>query len=165
MDNWYVLKTKPRQEKAVRTVLQNIGVSCFLPTTIDYHYYGQGRKKKIEQPVLPTLIFVRTDADKRFELVNMLKYDVRYLVDQNTKSSMVISDKQMHDFMLVCNAPDVKLEHIEHTVGKKVAIRSGVFDGLEGYVVRVNGQNRFAIVIDNLANIVVDLPAGQLNFE
>ena len=165
MSSWYVLKTKPRQEKAVRNVLRSIGVEHFLPTTFDYHYYGHGRKKKIEQPVLPTMLFVKVDADIRFELINSIKYDVHYLVDRNTNSSMTIPDRQMDDFKLVCNVPDIKLECVEYAVGDRVTIQSGGFAGMQGFVSRVNGRNRFVIVLDGLANIAVDLPIGRLDFE
>ena len=119
MVNWYVMRTKPRQEKAVRTELQAFGVELYLPTTTDYHYYGHGRKKKIESPVLPSMVFVHVEADDRFAIINNLKHEVRYLVDRATNSSMVVSDKQMSDFMRVCNVPEVKLECVEFAIGDK----------------------------------------------
>ena len=162
MVNWYVMRTKPRQEKAVRTELQSFGVELYLPTTTDYHYYGHGRKKKIESPVLPSMVFVHVEADDRFAVVNNLKHEVRYLVDRTTNSSMVVSDKQMQDFMRVCNTPEAKLECVEFAVGDKVTINGGTFDGLQGVVSSIKGQKRFIIVLDGIANIAVDLPAGQL---
>lgn len=154
--------TKPRQEKAVRTELQASGVEFYLPTTTDYHYYGHGRKKKIESPVLPSMVFVHVEADDRFAVTNNLKHDVRYLVDRTTNSSMVVSDKQMSDFMRICNTPEVKLECVDYAVGDKVTINSGQFEGLQGIVSRINGKKRFVIVLDGLANLAVDLPAEQL---
>ena len=162
MVNWYVMRTKPRQEKAVRTELQSFGVELYLPTTTDFHYYGHGRKKKIESPVLPSMVFVHVEAEDRFAVVNNLKHEVRYLVDRNTNSSMVVSDKQMQDFMCVCNTPEVKLECVEFAVGDKVTISGGAFDGLQGVVSSIKGQKRFIIVLDGIANIAVDLPVGQL---
>ena len=154
--------TKPRQEKAVRTELQASGVEFYLPTTTDYHYYGHGRKKKIESPVLPSMVFVHVEADDRFAVTNNLKHDVRYLVDRTTNSSMMVSDKQMSDFMRICNTPEVKLECVDYAVGDKVTINSGQFEGLQGIVSRINGKKRFVIVLDGLANLAVDLPAEQL---
>ena len=165
MVNWYVMRTKPRQEKAVRTELQAFGVELYLPTTTDYHYYGHGRKKKIESPVLPSMVFVHVEADDRFAIVNNLKHEARYLVDRATNSSMVVSDKQMSDFMRVCNVPEVKLECVEFAIGDKVTINGGQFDGLQGVVSRINGKKRFVIVLDGIANIAVDLPAEQLGVE
>ncbi len=165
MVNWYVMRTKPRQEKAVRTELLAFGVELYLPTTTDYHYYGHGRKKKIESPVLPSMVFVHVEADDRFAIINNLKHEVRYLVDRATNSSMVVSDKQMSDFMRVCNVPEVKLECVEFAIGDKVTINGGQFDGLQGVVSRINGKKRFVIVLDGIANIAVDLPAEQLGVE
>ena len=165
MVNWVVMRTIPRQEKAVRTELQAFGVELYLPTTTDYHYYGHGRKKKIESPVLPSMVFVHVEADDRFAIVNNLKHEVRYLVDRATNSSMVVSDKQMSDFMRVCNVPEVKHECVEFAIGDKVTINGGQFDGLQGVVSRINGKKRFIIVLDGIANIAVDLPAEQLGVE
>ena len=162
MVNWYVMRTKPRQEKAVRTELQSFGIEFYLPTITDYHYYGHGRKKKIESPVLPSMVFVHVEADDRFAVINNLKHEVRYLVDRTTNSSMVVSDKQMQDFMRVCNTPEVKLECVDFAVGDKVTIKGGAFDGLQGVVSSIKGQKRFIIVLNGIANIAVDLPAGQL---
>ena len=162
MANWYVMLTKPRQEKAVRTELLTFGVEFYLPTTTDFHYYGHGRKKKIESPVLPSMVFVHVEAEDRFAIISNLKHDVRYMVDRTTNSSMVVSDKQMNDFMRICNVPEVKLENVDFAIGDKVTITGGQFDGLQGVVSRVNGKKRFVIVLDGLANLAVDLPAGQL---
>ena len=162
MVNWYVMRTKPRQEKAVRTELQSFGIEFYLPTITDYHYYGHGRKKKIESPVLPSMVFVHVEADDRFAVINNLKHEVGYWVDRTTNSSMVVSDKQMQDFMRVCNTPEVKLECVDFAVGDKVTIKGGAFDGLQGVVSSIKGQKRFIIVLNGIANIAVDLPAGQL---
>jgi transcription antitermination factor NusG len=142
-----------------------MGIEHFLPTTTDFHYYGHGRKKKIESPVLPSMIFVHVEADDRFAVSNNMKYDVHYLVDRNTNSSMVVSDKQMQDFMRVCSAPDVKLECVDLAVGDRVTIHGGQFDNLQGIVSRHNGKKRFIIVLDGIANIAVDLPVEQLGVE
>ena len=139
-----------------------MGIEHFLPTTTDFHYYGHGRKKKIETPVLPSMVFVRIEADDRFALSNNMKYDVHYLVDRNSNSSMIVSDKQMQDFMRVCNTPEVKLERVDLAVGDRVTIHGGQFDGLQGVIDRANGKKRFFIVLDGLASIAVDMPAAQL---
>ena len=162
MVNWYVMRTKPRQEKAVRNELQSFGIEFYLPTITDYHYYGHGRKKKIESPVLPSMVFVHVEADDRFTVISNLKHEVHYLVDRTTNSSMVVSDRQMQDFMRVCNTPEVKLDCVDFAVGDKVTINGGAFDGLQGVVSSIKGQKRFIIVLNGIANIAVDLPAGQL---
>ena len=75
---------------------------------------------------------------------------------------MVVSDKQMSDFMRVCDTPEVKLECVDFAVGDRVTINGGQFDGLQGVISRINGKKRFVIVLDGIASIAVDLPAGQL---
>ena len=75
---------------------------------------------------------------------------------------MIVSDKQMQDFMRVCNTPEVKLERVDLAVGDRVTIHGGQFDGLQGVIDRANGKKRFFIVLDGLASIAVDMPAAQL---
>ena len=63
--NWYVLRTRPRQEKAVRKLLTDIGVENFLPTSVEEHEYVNQRKKKIEVPLITSTCFMRCAAADR----------------------------------------------------------------------------------------------------
>ncbi len=58
--NWYVLHTKPRHEKKVEKDLTKIGINAYCPKQIEYRIWSD-RKKKIEKPVLPSMVLVKID--------------------------------------------------------------------------------------------------------
>ena len=58
--NWYVLHTKPRHEKKVEKDLLGIGIDAYCPKRTEYRVWSD-RKKKIEKPLLPSMVLVRID--------------------------------------------------------------------------------------------------------
>ena len=61
--NWYVLYTKPRHEKKVEKDLLGIGIDAYCPKRTEYRVWSD-RKKKIEKPVLSSMVLVRIDEKK-----------------------------------------------------------------------------------------------------
>lgn len=55
--NWYVLYTKPRNEKKTASLLQMRGIEVYCPTQIHVRQWSD-RKKKVEEPVFRSYIFV-----------------------------------------------------------------------------------------------------------
>lgn len=160
---WYVLKTRPRQEKAVRQLLSECGIENYLPTHLEVHEYVNQRKKTIEVPLISSVCFMRCLPDERFDIVNALKYKTTLLTDRFTNSSMIIPAKQMADFMLVVSMMrHSSLEQVPFMEGDKVVVREGEFKGVEGVVSKVNGHKQFVITLNNLASFVLRIPMSQL---
>lgn len=75
--NWYVLHTKPRHEKKVEKDLLAIGINAYCPTRLEYRVWSD-RKKKIEKPVLSSMVLVRID-EKELNNVFFSKSVLRYM--------------------------------------------------------------------------------------
>ena len=58
--NWYVLHTKPRSEKKVEEELLSLGIHAYCPTRSEVRIWSD-RKKKIDAPVLPSMVLVNID--------------------------------------------------------------------------------------------------------
>ena len=74
--NWYVLHTKPRSEKKVEEQLLSLGINAYCPIRSEFKLWSD-RKKKIDKPVLPSMIFVNIedkDINRVFESPSVLKY-------------------------------------------------------------------------------------------
>ena len=74
--NWYVLHTKPRHEKKVEKDLLTIGINAYCPTRSEYRAWSD-RMKKIEKPLLPSMVLVRIDErelNNVFYSKNVLRY-------------------------------------------------------------------------------------------
>ena len=74
--NWYVLHTKPRSEKKVEEKLLYLGINAYCPTRSEIRFWSD-RKKRIEVPVLPSIVLVNIndkDINKVFECPSVIRY-------------------------------------------------------------------------------------------
>ena len=74
--NWYVLHTKPRSEKMVEEKLLSLGINAYCPTSSEIRLWSD-RKKRIEVPVLPSMVLVNIedkDINKVFECSAVVRY-------------------------------------------------------------------------------------------
>ena len=60
---WYVLHTKPRSEKKVEEQLLSLGINAYSPTRPEIRFWSD-RKKRIEVPVLPSMVLVNIDDNE-----------------------------------------------------------------------------------------------------
>ena len=58
--NWYVIHTKPRGEKKAEEQLLSLGINAYCPTRNEIRLWSD-RKKRIQVPVLPSMILVNID--------------------------------------------------------------------------------------------------------
>ena len=59
-DHWFVLKVKPRHEKKVSDLLENLSIKIYNPT-IEVFRKWSDRVKKVKLPAIPGIIFVKTN--------------------------------------------------------------------------------------------------------
>jgi len=57
---WYVLYTKPRNEKKVTRLLQEKGVEVYCPMQESIKQWSD-RKKKVQEPIFRSYVFVKMD--------------------------------------------------------------------------------------------------------
>lgn len=75
--NWYVLHTKPRSEKKVEENLLSLGINAYCPTRPEIRFWSD-RKKRIDVPLLPSMVLVNID-DKDINRVFNSPLVVRYM--------------------------------------------------------------------------------------
>ena len=75
--NWYVLHTKPRNEKKVEEKLLSMGINAYCPTRSEFRFWSD-RKKRVYVPVLPSMVLVNID-DKDINRVFESPLVVRYM--------------------------------------------------------------------------------------
>ena len=74
--NWYVLHTKPRAEKKSEKQLMSLGIKAYCPTRDEIRLWSD-RKKRIQVPVLPSMVLVNIDEkdiNRVFECPGVLRY-------------------------------------------------------------------------------------------
>ena len=89
--SWFVLYTKPRNELKVTERLSALGIEVYAPTRTEVRQWSD-RKKKIEVPVLPSMVLVRI-AEKDSGLVFDIPGVVRYLFEHGKRA--VVSNQDV----------------------------------------------------------------------
>ncbi len=74
---WYVLYTKPRAEKKLAKQLQEDSIEAYCPTKMEVKQWSD-RKKKVETPLLPSMILVKLPDQERSRVFQNA-HAVRYL--------------------------------------------------------------------------------------
>ena len=138
---WFAARTRKDQELTTRDALEKIGVEYFLPTQFVIRQLKY-RRRRVEVPVIRNLIFVH--ATKEFACAIANEYGVRlfYMRDFDTKSMLIVPDKQMKDFMFVMNLDPaaVILNDDCFAVGTKVHVIQGASLSNRTYVtIRIRG--------------------------
>ena len=73
---WYVLHTKPRCEKKAEQQLLSMGIIAYCPTRTEMKLWSD-RRKKVEVPAIPSIIFVQIDdkdLNRVFHASSIVKY-------------------------------------------------------------------------------------------
>ena len=164
LKNWYAIYTNPRAEKKVFERFIEGGIEAFLPLETVYRKWSD-RKKKIKVPYIKSYVFVRVDPKeiytkvlKVYGTVTVLKYLGKPAIvrDYEIKNLRILSENEAKSIELTS---DISIE-----VGENVEIDKGVFMGLRGKCVRVNGRKSIMIESELLGIVsVVEIAAKYLN--
>ena len=159
---WFAARTRKDQELTTRDALEKIGVEYFLPTQFVIRQLKY-RRRRVEVPVIRNLIFVH--ATKEFACAIANEYGVRlfYMRDFDTKSMLIVPDKQMKDFMFLLDFSDEVIEIVNKELrrGDKVRVIKGPFVGLEGELVRVKGHKRVVTRWEGVVSIATSYIPGS----
>lgn len=143
---WFVIRTKSRQEKALAAELDQRKVECFLPLARHVRFHGKEsvRRAVIQEPLIPGYLFVRATMDEA------------YLADRSRRTAQLIrvadQDRLAWEIENLREAVDrgILLEpHSLLQIGTKVEIRSGPLRGIQGIVDGKKG-NRLVLQISAL---------------
>lgn len=161
---WFVIRaTYGREKKAYEYIVKH-GGTAFYPTVTTIKVVN-GKKKKVEESLLPNLFFVfgtidevRTFVEDKVNLSYIRFYRCNNATDNKRNVPLVVPDGQMRSFQIICAANNTDILTVPDNVakfrnGQLVRITEGVFAGVEGRVARYHGQQRVAVIIDGLLTI------------
>lgn len=147
-EQWWVLHTRPRAEKALARRLLERNTPFFLPL---YHrtWRNQGRQFSSHLPLFPGYLFLRgTHDDRRASLeTNMVAY-VLPVADQAR-----LADDLRRVFRLITTGVALTPED-RLAPGDLVRIARGPLAGLEGKVLRRQNQIKFIVEVVMLGRAV-----------
>lgn len=111
--NWYVLHTKPRHEKKVEKDLLHIGINAYCPTRTEYRVWSD-RKKKIDKPVLSSMVLVRI-GEKELNKVFYSKSVLRYMFWLGKRS--IVRDFEVEILKQNLSKNNIKDPKVGSTIG------------------------------------------------
>jgi len=138
---WYLLKTKPHQERRALENLCNQGFECFLPLYLRERL-RRGKRENIEEPLFPSYLFIHLDSIVSNWSVLRSTYGVANIVRFGDNPARV--PDAVIDAIVERQQNKVQL----YQPGDPVRITKGPFAGLEGIFEQNDGEARVLILLE-----------------
>ncbi len=156
--SWYALYTRSRAEKKVLQEFRDTGIECYLPLRKTIKQWSD-RKKKVEEPVIRSYIFVRIrPVDKNNVFVS--PHIVRYVTHEGKPA--VIPDRQMEALKSVVESGvdyEVNTSHLKK--GDKVKVTTGALKDVDGEILEIGKNKKLVIRIDHVGySLTMNIPAN-----
>ncbi len=159
---WYVFRaTRGREDKASDYLVHD-GTYTYIAKKYAEKTVG-GKRKKTLRTLIPTLVFAYTSAEKADEYVNhtpalsYLSYYYNHFehIEGHKNPPLIISDKEMDQFIkATCSQNEhilfVSPSQVHYRSGELVRIIEGPFQGVEGRIARVAGQQRVVVSLSKI---------------
>ena len=164
--HWYALRTTYGREKKAYDYLTAKGITAFYPTT-NVVKLIKGKRKNVTESRLPNIFFAYGTEEQLqeyvYDNVNLpfLRFYYRHYHEGSKikKTPLIVPDNQMDSLKIICAADAdntfvslVKVPKFEK--GQLVRVTDGAFKGVTGRVARWQGQQRVAVVVDDLVTVV-----------
>ena len=150
---WYVLSANYRSEVKIRDDLRRLGFDCYLPLRYE-RKERRGKKKRVLVPAINGMVFVKSVKTALDEYIAATKLPAYFRMSglPGQKKPIVVPDRDMESFMRVTQQVEEHLTYfqpneIKLRVGDKIRVHGGVFDGVEGVLMRVPGKRNKQLVV------------------
>jgi transcriptional antiterminator RfaH len=140
--NWWVLHTKPRQEKALARHLSAAGVPFYLPC-ISKRNRIRGRVLTSQVPLFTSYLFLLADGAERISALSSDR--VVHSLEVHDQNKLWTDLRQIEQLIATGAAvtPEAQL-----APGTPVEISTGPLEGLQGTIVRSASGRRFVVRVD-----------------
>lgn len=158
---WYAVYTKSRHEKKVAKFLGEKHIEYYLPLIKTIKQWSD-RKKKVEETLIKSYIFVKANNANYFEVLQTPGV-VKFITFESKAAP--IPDYQIEAIRKSITgelAVEVRSERFKK--GQLVEITEGNLKGIKGEIVSLSGKRKLLLRINNIGySLVVKLPAAYVN--
>lgn len=148
---WFVVVSKPRQEKTAFEHLQRQGFECFLPMAENPYQRRSKKNQEIIEPLFPRYLFLNAIAEfqnlapvrSTKGVVSMVRFGTELAV---IPDSIIDGIKQR----ITPETGLIKIEPVEIKPGDRVKVFDGPLAGLNGIVQEKNSERRAIILMELL---------------
>lgn len=141
---WYALYTVARHEKSVAGEIERRGLSCFLPVYRSVRRW-KDRRKELDLVLFPGYVFVQIAPQKMLQVLQ-LPGAVRIVTFNGQPAAL--SEHEITSLRSRLSSSCHMEPHPYLCVGRRVRVRSGPMQGLEGIIQRQRDKCRLIFTID-----------------
>lgn len=164
-EKWFVVRALFSQGAKLAQRLRDDGYTVYMPTILKLERSAANmRPVPKEVPMLPSIVFLRTDDQKYTELCHsFIQFFSPYYNHFDREAFgrdtyLVVPDAQMDNFMLLTNTKNqhlmaVRREQCHFRGGDLVRVTEGEFKGLVGRVARIKGQTRVVVELEGVCMV------------
>jgi transcription antitermination factor NusG len=146
--SWNVIYTKSRSEKKVEERLKNIGIEAYCPVRTEVKFWSD-RKKSILVPVLPSMVLVKIEKNKRNQVFDIPGV-VRYMFW--LKKHAVVRDNEVESLKLLLESNNIIEQNVaSYNVGDEIKISS--FEDQLGIIKKIS-NNQIWVVLKQLGYVI-----------
>jgi transcriptional antiterminator RfaH len=147
--NWYVIRTKPGQEKQVESQLRQCGIETLLPF-LEQTRVIRRHRKTILAPLFPGYLFSRFDLKEHYRTASYARGSIGIVTFGSVPARV---DEEMVDSIrsrLTNGVLTIKSKCL--LPGQIVRIKSGPMDGLDAvFLYEMTGRQRAVVLLRSLA--------------
>lgn len=148
--HWYLIHTKPRQERCALLNLEQQGYQCYLPTFLS-EKLRQGALTVVDEPLFPRYLFIRLGLDssaKSWTPIRSTK-GVSRLVSFGTEPARI--DNKLVEQLQAREATMQAEPERLFKRGEHVCLTNGPFADIEGIYQMADGERRVMVLIELLS--------------
>jgi transcription antitermination factor NusG len=158
--HWYAVHTSSRCEKSVAAHLASKSIEHLLPLCDTVRRWRNGRHR-VQLPLFPGYLFARLDATNRVRALQVP--GLAYIVGSRGYPTPM-QQEEIDRLMRGLQAGIVMEPYPYMTVGTRVEVRGGPFEGATGFVIRRRGKTRVIISIDLIMRaMAIEVDAEDLS--
>ena len=160
--HWYLIYTKPRQEKSALQNLEQQGYQCYLPL-LPKEKLRQGAVALTDEPLFPRYLFINLAQDfmaKSWSPIRSTK-GVSRMVRFGAEPAKI--DDALVDLLRAHETSVLSEPERLFNPGERVQLTEGPFAGIEGIYQMADGDRRVMVLIELMSKkVLVPVLAGDL---
>ncbi len=155
---WYAVYTKPRCEKKVVKLLNNINIENYCPMQTQIRQWAD-RKKEVEVPLLPSYVFVKIPSEDQTN-VRMVDGVVNFVYWLG--KTALIKEKEIEQLKnFVGKYTNIVIYELKNEIGGEIVISSGPFEGKKATIKAIK-KNAIELFLESLGiRLVVEKTSSK----
>lgn len=160
---WFAARVRRNQERLIKAKLEQLGVENYVPFRKEIRK-RKDRKVEVWMPVIPNVVFIYTDFYTGLSIANDYGIKISYIKSIDGKSLLVVPQKQMDDFRLICESGINCMMEDTFEKGDRVLVVDGCLKGIEGELINANKDNSKMLVrLEGIATFKLTIPVNMLS--